>query len=197
MKTGISFTFPVYVGADVTHPSAGDKSSPSIAAVVASKDSYPTLYNAEVRIQRKEIILDLKEMVKTLLKKFHASTRVKPDKIIFYRDGVGEGQFREVLAYELSAIQKACLELQADYTPAITFIVVQKRHRARFFAVDRKDQKGKSMNIPAGTVVDFLIVTFTFSSRLKFELLFWFAQFDTLLCFRTKCRLKKLTDKLR
>ncbi|CAB4008837.1 argonaute-2, partial, partial [Paramuricea clavata] len=29
-----------------------------------------------------------------------------------------------------------------------------KRHHARFFAVDQKDQKGKSRNIPAGTVVD-------------------------------------------
>ena len=123
--------------------------------MVASKDSYPTLYNAEVRVQkhRLEIIEDLKEIVKTLLKKFRISTRVIPEKIIFYRDGVGEGQFREVLAYELSAIQRACLELQEGFTPAITFIVVQKRHHARFFAVDPKDQRGKSRNIPAGKVM--------------------------------------------
>ncbi|CAB4018547.1 argonaute-2-like isoform X2, partial [Paramuricea clavata] len=148
---------PVIIfGADVTHPAAGDKSNPSIAAVVASKDSYPTLYNAEVRVQthRQEMIADLKEMVKILLKKFRASTGAIPGKIIFYRDGVSEGQFRDVLMNELSAIQRACRELKDDYTPAITFIVVQKRHHARFFAVDPKDQRGKSRNIPAGTVVD-------------------------------------------
>ncbi|XP_028395180.1 protein argonaute-2-like [Dendronephthya gigantea] len=148
---------PVIIfGADVTHPGAGDKSNPSIAAVVASKDSYPTLYNAEVRVQkhRQEMIEDLKDMVKILLRKFRASTNAIPGKIIFYRDGVSEGQFKDVLINELSAIQKACLELQPGYTPAITFVVVQKRHHARLFAVDPRDRKGKSQNIPAGTVVD-------------------------------------------
>ena len=145
----------IFLGADVTHPGTGDKSNPSIAAVVASKDSYPTLYNAEVRVQkhRQEIIEELKEMVKSLLKKFRASTRVIPRKIIFYRDGVSEGQFQDVLIHELSAIQRACLELAGDYTPAITVIVVQKRHHARFFAVNPKDQIGKNKNIPAGGLV--------------------------------------------
>ena len=139
----------------MTHPGAGDRSNPSIAAVVASKDSYPTLYNAEVRVQkhRQEMIEDLKDIVKTLLKKFRTSTRAIPQKIIFYRDGVSEGQFRDVLIHELSAIQRACLELQEGYTPAITFMVVQKRHHARFFAVDPRDRKGKSQNIPAGNVL--------------------------------------------
>jgi eukaryotic translation initiation factor 2C len=143
------------LGGHVTHPRAGDKSTPSIAAVVASKDSYPTLYNAEVRVQThcQQIIADLKEMVKILLRKFRASSRAIPEKIIFYRDGVSEGQFRDVLMNELWAIQRACHELQEGYTPAITFIVVQKRHHARFFAVDPRDQWGKSRNIPAGTVV--------------------------------------------
>lgn len=144
----------ICLGADVTHPGAGDKSNPSIAAVVASKDSHPTLYNAEVRVQkhRQEMIDDLKEMVKTLLKKFRASTKAIPEKIIFYRDGVSEGQFRDVLIHELCAIQRACVELKADYRPAITFMVVQKRHHARFFAVNPADQRGKSRNIPAGTL---------------------------------------------
>ncbi|XP_046856742.1 protein argonaute-2-like isoform X1 [Xenia sp. Carnegie-2017] len=156
MKSPILKRPVIIFGADVTHPGAGNKSSPSIAAVVASKDSYPTLYNAEVRVQkhRQEMIEDLKEMTKTLLKKFRSSTKAIPEKILFYRDGVSEGQFQDVLINELSAIQRACLELQPGWTPAITFIVVQKRHHARFFATDPKDQKGKSRNIPAGTVVD-------------------------------------------
>ena len=143
------------LGADVTHPGTGDKSNPSIAAVVASKDDYPTLYNAEVRVQkhRQERIEELKDMAKELLKKFYKSTGKKPERIIFYRDGVSEGQFRDVLINELSAIQRACLELQEGYTPAITFIVVQKRHHARFFAVNPKDQIGKNKNIPAGGLV--------------------------------------------
>lgn len=146
----------IIFGADVTHPSPRDENGPSIAAVVASMDSHPNLYSAEVRVQerRKEIIVELKDIVKTLLKKFKSATRKQPDKIIFYRDGVGEGQFKDVLLHELRAIQVACYELHESYKPAITFIVVQKRHHTRFFAEDPRDQCGKSKNIPPGTVVD-------------------------------------------
>ncbi|XP_046856737.1 protein argonaute-2-like isoform X1 [Xenia sp. Carnegie-2017] len=151
---------PVIIfGADVTHPAPGD-SSPSIAAVVASMDSYPNQYCAEVRVQQRgsktnrEEIGDMKNIVVTLLRKFRDSTGVAPQKIIFYRDGVGEGQFKRVLLLELQAFQHACRELHPNYKPQITFIVVQKRHHARFFAEDPRDQRGKSKNIPAGTLVD-------------------------------------------
>ena len=151
------FSRPVIIfGADVTHPSPQDVNSPSIAAVVASMDAHPNLYSAEVRVQerRKEIIAELKDIVKTLLNRFRERTRAKPERIIFYRDGVSEGQFKDVLLQELRAIQLACYELHESSKPAITFIVVQKRHHTRFFAEDPKDQCGKSRNIPPGTIVD-------------------------------------------
>ena len=148
---------PVIIfGADVSHPSPGDTTSPSIAAVVASMDSHPNRYSAEVRVQehRKEIIVELKDIVKILLKKFKDATGKPPGKIIFYRDGVSEGQFTTVLIEELRAIQLACLELHEKFKPAITFIVVKKRHHTRFFPEDRRDQSGRGKNIPPGTVVD-------------------------------------------
>ena len=44
----------------------------------------------------------------------------------------------QVLQCELHAIQQACMSLENGYKPGITFIVVQKRHHAKFFAeVDR------------------------------------------------------------
>lgn len=46
----------------------------------------------------------------------------------------------KVLENELQAIQKACDELESGYQPGITFLVVQKRHHARFFAEDEKDK---------------------------------------------------------
>lgn len=71
-----------------------------------------------------------------------------------YRDGVSEGQFSTVLQHELTAIREACIKLEPDYKPGITFIVVQKRHHTRLFCADKKEQSGKSGNIPAGTTVD-------------------------------------------
>lgn len=46
------------------------------------------------------------------------------------------------------------MKLEIGYQPGITFIAVQKRHHTRLFCADRKDQIGRSGNIPAGTIVD-------------------------------------------
>jgi len=61
-------------------------------------DAHPSRYCATVRVQRprQEIIQDLASMVRELLVQFYKSTRYKPTRIIFYRDGVSEGQFRQV-----------------------------------------------------------------------------------------------------
>jgi len=146
----------IFLGADVTHPPAGDNKKPSIAAVVGSMDAHPSRYAATVRVQqhRQEIIHDLSTMVKELLIQFYKSTRFKPNRIIFYRDGVSEGQFHQVLAHELLAVRQACMKLEDEYRPGITFIVVQKRHHTRLFCADKREQIGKSGNIPAGTTVD-------------------------------------------
>lgn len=146
----------IFLGADVTHPPAGDNKKPSIAAVVGSMDGHPSRYAATVRVQqhRQEIIQELSHMVRELLVQFYKSTRFKPNRIIMYRDGVSEGQFQPVLQHELTALREACMKLELEYRPGITYIVVQKRHHTRLFCADKKEQSGKSGNIPAGTTVD-------------------------------------------
>lgn len=59
-----------------------------------------------------------------------------------------------MLSYELMAIREACMKLENGYQPGITFIAVQKRHHTRLFCADRKEQCGRSGNIPPGTTVD-------------------------------------------
>nr|CAB3459881.1 unnamed protein product [Digitaria exilis] len=162
----------IIFGADVTHPHPGEDSSPSIAAVVASQDwpevtKYAGLVSAQAH--RQELIQDLFKvwqdpqrgtvtggMVKELLISFRRATGQKPQRIIFYRDGVSEGQFYQVLLYELDAIRKACASLEPNYQPPVTFVVVQKRHHTRLFANNHNDQRSvdKSGNILPGTVVD-------------------------------------------
>ncbi|KAM0923115.1 hypothetical protein ACQ4PT_005689 [Festuca glaucescens] len=162
----------IIFGADVTHPETGEDSSPSIAAVVASQDwpevtKYAGLVCAQAH--RQELIQDLYKtwhdpqrgtviggMVRELLISFRKATGQKPQRIIFYRDGVSEGQFYQVLLYELDAIRKACASLEPNYQPPVTFVVVQKRHHTRLFANNHKDRSSmdKSGNILPGTVVD-------------------------------------------
>lgn len=153
------FKTPVMImGADVNHPQASDTVTPSLAAVLGSIDQYASKYAVEVRHQthRREMIVNLKEMTKNLLKTFYRTTRRKPERIVMYRDGVSESQFQVVLSYELKAMREACTELEKDYTPAMTFLVVQKRHHTRLFC-DERDGVGRSKNIPPGTTVDTVI----------------------------------------
>lgn len=152
----------IFLGADVTHPAQGERDDrfPSIAAVVGSMDRHACKYAGRLSIQkhRQEIISDLTDMVKGLLEEFRVCTAKAPKRIIFYRDGVSEGQFQQVLVDELRAIQAACKLIHPDYQPGITIIIVQKRHHTRFFPINPEDKVGGSGNIPAGTTVDREIV---------------------------------------
>ena len=143
------------LGADVTHPGIGEKEKPSIAAVVASMDIKLSRYAANVRVQdsRQEIIVDIREMVKEHIESFCKINNIRPQRILFYRDGVSEGQFAQVLEFELAQIKAGCKELDPAYQPTITMILVQKRHHTRFIPVESRDAD-RSGNIPAGTVVD-------------------------------------------
>merc|ERR1712048_1332312 len=150
---------PVMVmGADVSHPAPESRGlKPSIAAIVGSVEPKAANYEVEIRIQdgrqNEEMIHDMKQVTKNLLIKFHAANKGrKPEKILMYRDGVSEGQFLSVLAKELVAMRQACKELEEDYQPAITYIIVQKRHHTRFFPAD--NNKYRNGNALAGTVVD-------------------------------------------
>ncbi|KAF9194167.1 hypothetical protein BGZ50_006646 [Haplosporangium sp. Z 11] len=149
----------ILLGGDVSHPQPGDTARPSIASLVGSLDSKAARYAATVRVQtaRTEFIADLASMAIELLKSFYQVCGLKPERILFYRDGVSESQFAEVLKTEVAALQSACQRLEADYRPKITFVVVQKRHHARFFPAKRTDgdQRG---NCHPGTVVDTEIV---------------------------------------
>lgn len=45
-----------------------------------------------------------------------------------------------MLYYELLAIREACISLEKEYQPGITYIVVQKRHHTRLFCADRNER---------------------------------------------------------
>ena len=149
----------IVFGGDVTHPAPGDMNRPSVAAVTASMDARASRYASAIRVQtnRHEIIADLANMVKELLKSFYQSCGQKPERILFYRDGISEGQFSAVLNNEVRQIHVACESLDHNYRPKVTFVVVQKRHHARFFPVENRDAD-KTGNCQPGTVVDTEIV---------------------------------------
>jgi len=147
------------IGADVIHPAPGSDGRPSFTSLVGSVDSDSSLYVATSRVQtgRQEIIADLQDMTRYAISKYIDYRRVMeknpsppPKRIIFYRDGVSEGQFQEVLNVELPMIQAACTDLKIK--PKITLIIVGKRHHFRFFPGGQ--DADRSGNCPAGTTID-------------------------------------------
>ncbi|GBC10173.1 hypothetical protein RclHR1_00940014 [Rhizophagus clarus] len=147
----------ILIGADVSHPPPGPDGNnrPSFAALCGSMDAKASRYAASIRVQtgRVEIIADLANMVKELLKTFYQTCGQKPQRILFYRDGVSDGQFENVYNNEITAIKNACYSLGEHYKPSITFVVVRKRHHTRFFPMDKLDAD-KTGNCLPGTVVE-------------------------------------------
>src|SRR5579862_219749 len=108
------------LGADVSHVSgAQGHLKPSLATVTGSIDKYATRYVAAARNQTagQEIIEDLASMVSFCVSEYVKShcppgqPRMLPEKIIFYRDGVSEGQFEKVLKEELPKIREGIQQL--------------------------------------------------------------------------------------
>ena len=57
-----------------------------------------------------------------------------PERIIVYRDGVGDGQLYVVSSYEVQQLSECFGFFGEDYKPKMAVIVVQKRINMRVFA---------------------------------------------------------------
>ena len=149
------------IGADVAHPSPSDKLAASVAAVVGNIDQNCIKHYATVKVQhryREEIISDLDLLVLEILREYDKVNGHLPQQIVFYRDGVSEGQFMYVMDFEIRKIKLSFGSLAVGYNPKLTFIVVQKRHHTRFLPDDLQNGVGRGKNIPPGTVVDNVVV---------------------------------------
>ncbi|KAI0375597.1 argonaute-like protein [Pilatotrama ljubarskyi] len=149
----------IVMGADVIHPAPGADGRPSFTSLVGNVDSDNAKYIADCRVQtsRQEMIDDLQDMAKGMIQMYlgyrtgYEKKQGGPKRIIFYRDGVSEGQFQHVLDYELPQLRAACAATGVQ--AKITVIVVGKRHHVRFFP-QNSGNADRSGNCPAGTVVD-------------------------------------------
>lgn len=148
----------IIIGADVEHPRSGVGFRPAIASVVGSVDRFSARYVARVEAQKsRDDIIQLPGMMRDLFLAYYQSTSRKPEHVVYYRDGVSEGQMQDVLQAEMRSLRKACKMISEDYNPPITFVVVNKRHHMRAFGQNARDTDRKGNVIP-GTIVDTGIV---------------------------------------
>ncbi|KAL4223114.1 Piwi-like protein 1 [Mactra antiquata] len=142
------------VGIDTYHDSA--KKGQSVVGFIASMNKNLTRYYSRVTFQSAKLELADSIMIcyKGALEKYHEVNGCLPERIIVYRDGVGDGQLAAVSEHEvpqmLTAFKKAGGE---SYSPKVAVVVVKKRINSRFFA-----RAGPGVtNPPPGTVVDSVV----------------------------------------
>ncbi|KAM9320660.1 piwi-like protein 1 [Gastrophryne carolinensis] len=138
------------VGIDIYHDTLAGRRS--IAGFIASMNKGMTRWFSRcvVQDQKQEIVDGLKICMQASLHAWYKSNGALPNRIVIYRDGVGDGQLKTLVNYEVQQFIDCIRSAGKDYVPKLTVIVVKKRINARFFAV----LGGRLQNPPPGTIVD-------------------------------------------
>ncbi|XP_014099672.2 protein aubergine [Bactrocera oleae] len=142
------------VGFDVCH--SGKEKNKSYGALVATMDlkSKPHYFSTvSQHMKGQELSNDISMKMTYALKAYRLEHGMLPKRILFYRDGVGDGQLPQVFNTEVKFLKDKLDEIYknaGEPTPCpMAFIVVSKRINTRYFITGR--------NPPPGTVVDDVI----------------------------------------
>ena len=166
------------VGIDIFHEKR--MRSGSVAGVVASVNDSMSRFYSTVAVQREgqEMMDAITVAFMQSLLRYHETNRHLPEKIVVFRDGVGDGQLETTKSHEVGQflnsfrnvtnvaglagfndLKKRLEErIPKDYNPGFNFIVVQKRINTRIFAASGP----KLENPPPGTVVDKSVTRFNY-----------------------------------
>jgi len=137
------------IGADVYHKRGNE----SIAAVIGTLNhdfsKFCSFHSAQP-IRGKEIMNNISNHVLGCVDAFFTKNKFLPKNIIFYRDGVGQGQLEEVKNIEITQILKGLKEKYGSEAPHLVFFVVTKRLNDRFF---HEEKLGELQNPKNGLIV--------------------------------------------
>ncbi|KAI4463539.1 eukaryotic translation initiation factor 2c [Holotrichia oblita] len=134
------------IGIDVYHSATGGKQS--VCAFVANLNDTYSRWISMVTLQDREISNYLKICFVKALEKYREKYGSFPDKVIVFRDGVGEGQLSHCKDLEVPQFEETLRQFELD--TKLCFVVVQKRINTRIFA---HGQQGPVNPVP-GTIVD-------------------------------------------
>ncbi|KAL9079521.1 MAG: hypothetical protein Q9157_001579 [Trypethelium eluteriae] len=147
------------MGADVSHAAPGSD-VPSTACMTFSLNLLCTRYAAAIDVNghRVEIIAtsNIEKFMKPMITGWASNLNMGrlPESLIYFRDGVSEGQYHQVINEEIHDIKNLLKEINPNTTTKITVIVATKRHHIRFFP-DHNDRVAADRNGNAvpGTLV--------------------------------------------
>lgn len=129
----------------------------TVGGFVASFNSQFTRWFSRPTIQekREELVNGLTISMEEALRTYKKFNGQHPERIILYRDGVGDGQLDFVRQFEIPQFKAAFKRIDKDYNPKLTFVVVQKRINVKFFL---QSAKGLA-NPPPGSVLDHTVTS--------------------------------------
>ncbi|XP_045313543.1 piwi-like protein 1 isoform X2 [Leopardus geoffroyi] len=138
------------VGIDCYHDTTAGRRS--IAGFVASINEGMTRWFSRCVFQDRgqELVDGLKVCLQAALRAWNSCNEYMPSRIFVYRDGVGDGQLKTLVNYEVPQFLDCLKSAGRGYNPRLTVIVVKKRVNARFFA----QSGGRLQNPLPGTVID-------------------------------------------
>jgi eukaryotic translation initiation factor 2C len=147
------FSVPtMMIGVDISH-GATALNQVSTAAMCVSMDKDATIYTTSIQTNgwRVEIVqpFNMHDMLGPRILEWQKLNRCLPQHVFYMRDGVSEGQYAQVLDYEVKEIRRIFKEF-FKHTPKITVVVATKRHHIRIFP-ERGDKNG---NCLPGTLVE-------------------------------------------
>ncbi|THV67390.1 Piwi-domain-containing protein, partial [Aureobasidium pullulans] len=145
----------VIIGADVSHAAPG-LNGPSMAAMTVLMNTNATRYAAAIETNghRVEMITDekIKKHIISLIKNGWSRQVAQgkpPATVVYFRDGVSEGQSSQVIDQEVAAMKKVFAKI--NVVPRFLVIIASKRHHVRFFPRSGGD---KNANPLPGTLVE-------------------------------------------
>lgn len=128
----------------------------SIGALVATMDlnQCESFYSVTMEYRDgNEMTKELDRYLQIALQKYKEKCNAFPEKIIFYRDGVGEGQIPVLMEQEVDPMLRL---LDKFYKGTkFAYILVNKRTNARFF----KQSGDRFFNPKPGTIVDRVVTS--------------------------------------
>merc|ERR1712112_564610 len=138
------------LGYDTYHDTVAKNKS--VGALVASLNATFTRFISSANLHEgvgQELDNTMKPAVMKALRKYKDVNGTYPERIIMYREGVGDGQIPYVLENEVAAIE-GCFKAAWMENIKFTFVIVSKRIMTRFFT----GQGSTSNNPHSGTIVD-------------------------------------------
>lgn len=141
------------VGFDVSHHPRDRQRSMGALSCTMDLNVSSSFYSATMSYaDGNEMVQNLDIYLKKAIEMYKRLCKALPERIIMYRDGVGEGQVPTVTEQEVNPIRKTLERIYAleGSKPNFAYIIVNKRVNARFF----KKTPHQYVNPRPGTVID-------------------------------------------